>query len=456
LEQQLRVEAPELTAEATTSISYNDEDRTGSGFSFNWVNEKMELTLHVGPERSWTILSQFLAGTKRRLVSSMYEFHAAHVATAIRKELQEHASLKLVLAGQSRDPSSGHIPAGEFDRSLTFDQWEADFGDKFDRIFVPVGTNGLVANAYHIKVTVRDDGSDSTVWLSSGNWTKTSQPLIAAGDLDNPAKTSKAGNREWHVVIASKTLADRFRNHIEADFEQCQTLGGTPEAVEDVPLVDVPLSVLEAVEAEGPPPRVKPPLTIKRKVRVKPLLTPDKQGAVYGNAVLQLIKSATKQLLFQNQYINMNGADDGVLKKLVNALVARSKVIQDCRIILRSPVNDVDFHMSKLKRRGMDVHKHVRILPNTHTKGIIVDGRRVLIGSHNWSGSGVTLNRDASLIFDDVDVADYFADVFEMDWARAKPVTFDQIPVNESARLATTDEAPPGFVRMKLSEYLDP
>ncbi|HLG57661.1 MAG TPA: phospholipase D-like domain-containing protein [Vicinamibacterales bacterium] len=455
LEEQLMVSAPELTTEATTSISYNDEDRTGHGFSFNWVNEMMELNLHIGPERSWTVLADFLAGTKKRLVTSMYEFQAAHIAKAMQAELEGQASLKMVLAPQSKDPSSGTIPAGEFDRSLTFDQWESDFGDHFDRIFVPYGANGLVANAYHIKVTVRDEGKDAVVWLSSGNWTKTSQPLIAPADLDNPSKTSKAGNREWHVVIANKTLADRFRNHIEADFEQAMTLGGTPEAVENPPLVDVPVTVLEAVVAEGPPAHVMLPKTITRKVRVKPLLTPDKQGAVYSNAVLQLIRSATTQLLFQNQYINMKGAEAGFLKKLVAALVDRSKTIADCRIILRSPLDGKDFHLSQLKRLGMDVHQTVRLLPNTHTKGIVVDGRRVLIGSHNWSSSGVTLNRDASLIFDDVEISQYYAETFELDWARAKPVTFQDVIVHESARMAIGDEPPAGFVRMTLSEYLE-
>jgi hypothetical protein len=454
--EQLMVTAPELITEAPSSISYNDDDRTGSGFSFNWINETMGVVLHVGPERSWTVLSEFLAGTKRKLVSSMYQFHAAHVAAAMRGELQGHASVKLVLAGESRDPSSGPVKPGEFDRRMTFDQWEADFGDHFDRIFVPVGNAGLVASDYHIKVTVRDDGADSTVWLSSGNWTKSSQPLIATANLDDPSKTSAAGNREWHVIISNKTLADRFRNHIEADFEQSLTLGGRPEAVEDRLMVDIPLTMMEAVEAEGPPAHVVTPKTIKRKVRVKPLLTPDKLGAVYSNAVLQLIKSAKHQLLFQNQYVAMRGAANGsFLEKLVAALVDRSQHIADCRVILRSPLTDPNFNMSKLKRLGMNVHQVVRIVPNTHTKGIIVDGRRVLIGSHNWSSLGVTLNRDASLIFDDAEIAQYYAEVFELDWDRAREVSFTEVPVDESPRMASGEEPPEGFVRMTLSEYLE-
>jgi hypothetical protein len=54
---------------------------------------------------------------------------------------------------------------------------------------------------------------------------------------------------------------------------------------------------------------------------VKPLLTPDKKGAVFSKAVLRLVRSAQTQLLFQNQYIAMRGANSGFLKQLVDALV---------------------------------------------------------------------------------------------------------------------------------------
>ena len=68
------------------SVQYNDDDRTGEGFSFDWVEEEMDVLLHVGPERSWVVLSDFLRNADDELVSSMYEFHAAHIAKAIEKE----------------------------------------------------------------------------------------------------------------------------------------------------------------------------------------------------------------------------------------------------------------------------------------------------------------------------------------------------------------------------------
>ena len=53
---------------------------------------------------------------------------------------------------------------------------------------------------------------------------------------------------------------------------------------------------------------------------------------------------------------------------------------------------------------------------NCHTKGIVVDRRRVLIGSQNWSNHGVSVNRDASLLFEDAPLAEYFAGIFADDW----------------------------------------
>ena len=445
------MEASGLNTEAVSTISYNDDERTGEEFSFNWVDEPMTVVLHVGPERSWVVLSEFLKNARRELVSSMYEFHAAHIANAIEQELTGGASLKLVLARQSRDPSNNEIPNGDFDRSETFDRWEQAFANKFDRIFVPLGARGLVAMSYHIKVTVADG---SKFWLSSGNWKRSSQPLIPAGSLDNPKVTSKAGNREWHVVLENETLAKRFRNHIKADFDRSLELGGTEEAVQEETLVDVPLAVLEAVELEGPASRVLEPLTISRRVRVKPLLTPDKKGAVFSKAVLRLVRSAESSLLFQNQYINMKGADSGFLKQLVDALVEKSQELDDFRIIVRKENDSLQFDLSQMKRRGIDVENQVRVLSNTHTKGVIVDGRQVLLGSHNWSSLGVTLNRDASLIFDDQEVAEYYTEAFEIDWERASEPRLDEV-VTEGVRPAEGAEPPPGFVRMTLSQYLE-
>jgi phosphatidylserine/phosphatidylglycerophosphate/cardiolipin synthase-like enzyme len=58
----------------------------------------------------------------------------------------------------------------------------------------------------------------------------------------------------------------------------------------------------------------------------------------------------------------------------------------------------------------------VRWQHGCHTKGIVVDGARVAVGSHNWTNQGTLANRDATLIFEDAEIAAYYAEIFEFDW----------------------------------------
>jgi hypothetical protein len=447
---------PDLVSEAAvTSIAYNDDDRTGANFSFGQVNEEMELTCCVGPERSWSVLSGYIANVKGRMVSSMYQFHAEHVADAIQERLENGITMELALDKATRVTKAG-VGDGDFNRKTVFGKWARDFS--FDRIYVPQGSNGLIADSYHIKVTVDDD---DRFWLSSGNWKNSSQPNIDLADLnDLQAIRAKKGNREWHVVIKNKTLATRYRSHILADLEFSKENGGTEEAVVEDVLVDVPVAIEESVAFEleaRAASRIFDPITINRRVKVKPLLTPDKRGKVYTDAVLDLIESADDELLFQIPYINSfkeNAA--GNLEKLVEALIRKSKEIDTVRIILRSDHGSWIPCAEDLKKRGLNLNKCLRHLPSTHTKGMIVDGRRCLVGSHNWSGNGVTLNRDASLLFDDTDVAQYFRQAFELDWDRASRPVIPESAITETPRIADPESAvPPGFRRMTLEEFLE-
>jgi hypothetical protein len=188
------------------------------------------------------------------------------------------------------------VGEGDFNRKTVFPKWADEF--EFDRIYAPEGARGLIANSYHINVTVDDD---DRFWLSSGNWKNSSQPNLAPADLNNPAKIrAKKGNREWHVVIKNKMLAGRYRNHILADLAFSKENGGREESVAEDMFVDVPIAVEEAIELEArAATRILEPLAINRPVKVKPLLTPDQKGKVYSEAVLDLIESAEEQLLFQ-------------------------------------------------------------------------------------------------------------------------------------------------------------
>ncbi len=443
-----------LLLESSSTVSYDDDARQKKRFSFEPVEQNMTILAHVGPEYSWDQLEAFLSGAKSSLVSGIYEFHGTHIADCLEARLKDDVSLKLVMDNatfiQVKDEDE------EFDRGERFAKWDKL---NFERIVAPEGGAGLISDSYHIKVTVRED---DTFWLSSGNWKMgSSQPPITQEQRDDAANTDLPGNREWHVIVKNRTLASRFSAHIEQDFERSEELGAgpVPKSWESAEIwVDVPI---EEARTYRPPPRaILEPREFKGTYKVQPLLTPDQQGAIYSEAVLELIKSAKKSLLFQIPYIGMPSnprEDRGYIDALIKALTQKLKTLDDARLLLRdqgnaysSPTNTAWY----LKTKGVDIGDRVRQITNHHTKGMIVDGQRVLLGSHNWSKPGVTLNRDASLIIHDGDISAYYAEAFEIDWDRARPITPKRYVKPEGVLEAVGDAPPPGFERVRLSELL--
>jgi len=75
-----------------------------------------------------------------------------------------------------------------------------------------------------------------------------------------------------------------------------------------------------------------------------------------------------------------------------------------------------------------------------------------VFGSHNWSNEGVKTNRDASLIFDDPEIAAYLARVYDYDWNRLATAH----PTKSRPRVAKPGEvAPPGFKRVPFSAVFE-
>ncbi len=100
-------------------------------------------------------------------------------------------------------------------------------------------------------------------------------------------------------------------------------------------------------------------------------------------------------------------------------MLAKQRAGVKVRVIFRLhdfAITDVRRNLEALKERGFDMDDF-KVQRNCHTKGIVVDRRKVLLGSQNWSNDGVFVNRDASLLFDDEELAGYFAEIFDHDWA---------------------------------------
>jgi hypothetical protein len=419
------------------------------------VDQPMEMTICVSPEAGWSELEKFLGETKSTLTVAMYQFTAPHIFEAIEAAVTPaRRKFELILHPVPEKPAKSGVKAHDLnEEEQVIEPLESEMKSRFAQTWATLvskkNPEGLFASAYHIKVAVRDGDA---VWLSSGNWQSSNQPNVhpfAENPEDLPAGFQRKFNRDYHAIIKNDKLAEIYELYIKRDFEKSAAQAesfAAPDNLGPEPDLFVPIEEEEPVDFAKVP-KLFPPLELNRKVSVQPLLTPDN----YAENALKLIKSAKKSVWFQNQYINFRGTDEDFteFKLLIAALKEKIDKRLDVRIICRDMMKQESLDVLI----ALDFPKEVfRFQPACHNKTIIVDGKVVMFGSHNWSNEGVKTNRDASLIFDDEEIAAYLAKVYDYDWNTLATAH----PTKARPRVAEEgEETPPGFKRVPFSTVFD-
>lgn len=407
------------------------------------VQEEMKVICHLCPDAGWPTLRDFLAETKKRLTIGMYDFTAPHIVEAV-ISATEKQSKKLSLVLQQKASLGGGTKKFDVPEEETINRYVDELGNRFDFAWASVGKNHRFASAYHIKVAVRDG---KAFWLSSGNWQSSNQPDHEIASEDDGWRWLMTHNREWNVVVENTELAGQFEAFLKHDLRQAKA----DENIESADLPTLEFIVEEDSELERVPagsPTYFEPLVIERSVRVQPLLTPDN----YQQQVLAFIESAEEQILFQNQSFSIldDSKNDSRYEAIFNALLAKQKSGVDVRIIIRGDFGPEQI-VERLKTRGFDTDR-IRLQNRCHTKGIIVDRRAILLGSHNWTNQGTLVNRDASLIFYDEEIAAYFSKAFWFDW---KKMARKSVAGAGRMRIADNNEAPPsGTMKLSLCDLI--
>jgi phosphatidylserine/phosphatidylglycerophosphate/cardiolipin synthase-like enzyme len=386
------------------------------------------ITAHASPDAGLVTLKKFLAGTQRSLVIGMYDFTSGPILEVFEEVLDGAKTLEMVLDNPAPNPT----------RNQTDTQTVTELDDKLGtrahiaRALVRSDTfasEWMFPYAYHIKVIVRDD---TAFWISSGNLNNSNQP-----DLANPPRTE---DRDWHVIIEHEQLAKLFGAYINNDFTWASKSQTTPPDKVRTALTDARNKL--ATESNPPPPNPVQPSSKSALVAAKtfsnipvtitPLLTPDtlpfgdinsKTGQYYTN-ITDLISKAQHSLYIQLQYIESSSGKPDDYNKLLQAIANRIAAGVDVRLI-----QSKDYGMKwaeKMKAVGVDLTANIRMQPNVHNKGFVVDGQTVVVSSQNFSPAGIETNRDAGVIIQSTDIAGYFGPIFESDWAKAKPFVAGQ------------------------------
>jgi phosphatidylserine/phosphatidylglycerophosphate/cardiolipin synthase-like enzyme len=377
------------------------------------------VTAIVSPDAGFKALSSFLSATKKSLVIGMYDFTSGPILQEFISTLTGKRTLQMVLDSPAPNPTRNQTDWQTVQELNT----KLKKRSKIARALVRTdkfASEWLFPYAYHIKVIVRDG---DTVWLSSGNLNPSNEP-----DLTHPPTTE---DRDWHVIIADAGIAKIFSSYLNYDYKVAiKYQADDPIAIEK--------AIEDAMEKKGEsmdPPPVKPHAPVKNPVAAKdfpnlnsfitPLLTPDELAngqKQYLTNIMNLINGATKSIYIQLQYIESSSGKGDFYEQLLKAIAAKIAANVDVKLI-ESRNYGVKW-AEKMKAVGVDLTANIAVQYDVHNKGFVIDSKTVVVSSQNFSPAGVHDNRDAGVIIENPDIAQYFEGVFLSDFStKSIPVT---------------------------------
>jgi phosphatidylserine/phosphatidylglycerophosphate/cardiolipin synthase-like enzyme len=312
----------------------------------------------------------------------------------------------------------------------------------------------------HEKIIVVDR---EIVMIQSGNWSENSIPFnegdgVVVGGFDN-------GNRDMGIALHNRDLAGFFADLVVRDMRLAQGL--PPDALPPAVVAEAETAESAAGELffEAAPPDVPvvlfPSLTVtpSTPVKVTPVITPEN----FHTVAKKFLASATRSIRIEQQYIRGGqAAVEALLQEIADVRDQHPDL--EVRIIV-SPKFLTGTNRTKFFKAmddfGFAFDDHFRFLAakffvHCHNKLIVVDEERVLLGSQNWSSTGLLSNREASLLVEHAPVAAYFAEIFDADWSMSEPTAAppDQIlGLDPSAIVTGKDFARGGVVISSVSDY---
>ena len=316
--------------------------------------EAMEVRAAVSPDCSFRLLRDALSAAKKSVDVYIYNLQSDRIAELLR---DLPAGVKLRIMFDVTDHTAARSEQAELATIKQAEEKEA-----------PSAGNRRIFTVCHQKYAVIDNAS---VVLGSANWAESAIPYLPK------VGTFKKGNREWLLQLKSTAAAEWFTSLFEADWN-LPASGGVPAALE----LARPEPVMVPARTIDPPKPVDVLISPKgSKIQVTPVISPQN----YFEEVGKLIRGAKKSIYIQQQYILAGGTKvEGLIQE-----VARQSQQLDVRIMV-SPAFPENWQRSvktlnlfglqgKLKALNLDHYIHL------HNKGLIIDGKHVVVSSTNWS-----------------------------------------------------------------------
>jgi len=354
-------------------------------FSFSGL-----VTAFVSPDCSFSVLQREIDNASSSLFINLYQFENTYLMDVVLDALNRGVNVCLLLEGN---------PVGGIkDEELYIAEKIRERGGEVRFSHDPF--------INHAKYTIIDN---ETTIVMTENWKNTGIPC------DN-----SFGNRGWGIVIKNEEVADYFKAVFFDDFYRGKELST------DRVVLNLKTKVMSGEIQEGVYAPVFQPLTLYCNFTLTPVLAPD--NAVSNETILGAINSAEESVFVQLFSTGRfwGEEEDTFIAALVEAARrgCEVKVLLDSKDYNLRDWNDNDEAIAWLNKvsRGEDLNLEAKLadlyslgLIKIHNKGLIVDGKLVLISSLNWNANSIH-NREAGVIIENEEVASFYEHVFFHDW----------------------------------------
>ncbi|WP_369792247.1 phospholipase D-like domain-containing protein [Methanoculleus sp. MH98A] len=346
------------------------------------------MTAFVAPDCSYEVFAAAVTEAECEILVNVYEFTDEKMANDLICALDRGVAVTVLLEG---GPVGGVSPEG---RAVA---------GALNRSGIPVLSMTTTDAAHakyrydHAKYLVIDG---STVLVGSENFKPGGYP--AAG---------LQGNRGWGVLLKDPELTAYFREVFLFD-----AAGGDIVPLEGT-AAELYTPWAPDYEIEFAPCRAE-------GARVTPVVSPDTSVLI-----LELIEGAEESIAIEQAYITNETACD--FNPYLAAAIDASRRGVAVRVLLDAAwfntEGDADNdEMVELINRlaaaeGLPLEARLadleaNNLAKIHNKGVIVDGRAVLVSSINWNANSPAFNREAGVIVEHPEIAAYYLAVFNDDW----------------------------------------
>ena len=345
----------------------------------------------ISPDCSLELYENCISQAKYEILVNVYEFSSPLMADALISARKRGVNVTVLIEG---GPVGGISPEGNA------------ICDRLTRNNIAVFRMGTMGDNHapyrydHAKYIVVDS---LYLFITSENFKENGFPA-----------EGKSGNRGWGVCLIDPGDATYFREVFLTDLNG---KGISPMTGKEGPL-----------EPRGTQTHTKEfsPLRFDGAT-VTPVLAPDTSYLITG-----LLRSATSEIDIEQAYISneSRGIPNRYLAEAINASRrgVRVRVLLDSYWFNMEAEDDNDEMTAYINQVAASEHLPLEArcaeldrneMEKIHNKGVIVDGKKVLVSSINWNYNSPTFNREAGVIIEQPDAALYYRAVFDDDWGQS-------------------------------------